>query len=111
VDEDGVLYGNYSNGQTKALFVLALADFINPTDLENAGNNMYKANDLTGEAKVGRANSGTIDGVAGYRLEASNVDMAKEMVNLITFQRAFQSNSKVVTTADAMMEKALEIKK
>ena len=111
MDKDGVIYGNYSNGQEKALFVVALADFNNASDLANAGNNLYQSNDLTGKARVSRANTGRLDSIAGYTLETSNVDMATEMVNLITLQRAFQSNSKVVTTSDAMMEKAMEIKK
>ncbi|MHC1788398.1 flagellar hook protein FlgE [Solidesulfovibrio sp.] len=111
VDDNGVLWGSFTNGQTKALYVLALADFINPTDLRREGNNLLSATTESGKATIGRPNSGVLDGVAGYTLESSNVDMATEMVNLIINQRAFQANSKVVTTAEAMMEKALEIKK
>ncbi|EHJ49467.1 flagellar hook-basal body protein [Solidesulfovibrio carbinoliphilus subsp. oakridgensis] len=111
VDENGVVSGTFSNGQTKDLYVLALADFRNPTDLRREGNNLLSATTESGAATTGRANSGIYDGISGYSLESSNVDMATEMVNLITLQRAFQSNSKVVTTADTMMEKALEIKK
>jgi flagellar hook protein FlgE len=111
VDEDGVLSGVYSNGQTKPLYVVALADFVNPTDLTTVGDSLYAANEETGAAIIGRANTGTLDGIAGYSLEASNVEMATEMVNLITNQRAFESNSKVVTTADAMMQTALGLKK
>ena len=111
VDDDGVIYGTFSNGQTRALWVLALADFNNPSGLTSEGNSLYSANSDSGAAKEGRANTGTLDGIAGSTLESSNVDLATEMVNLIIYQRAFESNSKVVTTADAMMEKALEIKK
>jgi flagellar hook protein FlgE len=111
VDNDGVISGAYSNGQTKALYVVALADFINPTDLTQVGNSLFAANAETGAATIGRANTGKFDGISGYTLEASNVEMATEMVSLITNQRAFESNSKVVTTADAMMEVALGLKK
>lgn len=111
VDENGVVSGTFSNGKTKALYVLALADFRNPTDLRREGNNLLTATAESGAATVGRANAGVYDGISGNSLESSNVDMATEMVNLIILQRAFQSNSKVVTTAEAMMEKALEIKK
>jgi flagellar hook protein FlgE len=111
VDENGVLWGSFSNGQTKALYVVALADFVNPTDLYRNGNNLLSATEDSGAATIGRANSGVLDSIAGNTLESSNVDMASEMVNLIINQRAFQANSKVVTTAEAMMEKALEIKK
>lgn len=111
VDQNGVVYGTFSNGRDQPLYVLALGDFINPTDLRREGNNLFSATTESGEATIGRANSGTLDGISGSTLESSNVDMATEMVNLIIFQRAFQSNSKVVTTADAMLEKALEIKR
>ncbi|EFL49548.1 fagellar hook-basal body protein [Solidesulfovibrio fructosivorans JJ]] len=111
VDENGVISGTFSNGQTIELFVVGLADFVNPTDLYREGNNLLSATKESGDASLGRANSGVFDSVSGYTLESSNVDMATEMVNLITLQRAFQSNSKVVTTADEMMQKALEIKR
>ncbi|WP_029459341.1 flagellar hook protein FlgE [Solidesulfovibrio alcoholivorans] len=111
VDENGVISGTFSNGQTADLYVVALADFKNPTDLYREGNNLLSATSESGTATTGRANSGVFDGITGYALETSNVDMATEMVNLITLQRAFDSNSKVVTTADEMMQKALEIKK
>jgi flagellar hook protein FlgE len=111
VDKNGVLWGSFTNGQTKALYVLALADFVNPTDLYRNGNNLLSATTESGAATIGRANSGVFDSVSGNTLESSNVDMASEMVNLIINQRAFQANSKVVTTAEALMETALQIKK
>ena len=111
VDENGVLWGNFSNDQTKALYVVALADFVNPTDLRREGNNLLSATTESGKATVARAKTGVLDGISGNSLESSNVDMATEMVNLIVNQRAFQANSKVVTTAEDMMAKALEIKK
>jgi len=111
VDNDGVLWGTFTNGQTKALYVVALANFVNPTDLRRDGNNLLSATTESGKATVARANTGVLDGISGNSLETSNVDMATEMVNLIVNQRAFQANSKVVTTAEDMMAKALEIKK
>ncbi|MYL82902.1 flagellar hook-basal body complex protein [Desulfovibrio aerotolerans] len=111
VDEDGVLWGTFTNGQSKALYVVALASFVNPTDLRRDGNNLLSATTESGKATVARANTGVLDGISGSTLESSNVDMASEMVNLIVNQRAFQANSKVVTTAEDMMAKALEIKK
>jgi flagellar hook protein FlgE len=111
VDDNGVLWGSFSNNQTKALYVLALADFTSPTDLYRNGNNLLSATTESGKASLGRANSGVFDAVAGNTLESSNVDMASEMVSLIINQRAFQANSKVVTTAEALMETALQIKK
>lgn len=111
VDDDGVIYGVFSNGQSQALWVLALADFTNPSGLVSEGNNLYSAGSDSGTMTIGRANTGVFDSVSGYSLESSNVDLATEMVNLIMYQRAFESNSKVVTTSDALMQTALGIKK
>ncbi len=111
VDENGVISGTFSNGQTADLYVVTLADFKNPTDLYREGNNLLSATSASGAATTGRAKSGVFDGISGYSLESSNVDMATEMVNLITLQRAFDSNSKVVSTADEIMQKTLEIKR
>lgn len=111
VDDDGVLSGYFSNGRTVELYVIGLADFTNVQGLHREGNNLFSATPDSGEAKTGRANTGVFDSIIGNTLETANVDMATEMVNMIITQRAFQSNSKVVTTADAMMQKALELKR
>ena len=61
--------------------------------------------------EMGRAGSENFGTINAYNIENSNVDLAQEMVNMIINQRGFQSNSKVVTTADLMLQKALEIKR
>jgi len=111
VDDDGVLSGYFSNGRTVELYVIGLADFTNVQGLHREGNNLFTATPEAGTITTGRANVGVFDAIAGNALEASNVDMATEMVNMIITQRAFQANSKVVTTADSMMQKALELKR
>ncbi|NMC49916.1 MAG: flagellar hook-basal body complex protein, partial [Desulfovibrio sp.] len=111
VDGDGIITGSYSNGLDLGLYVVALADFVNPNGLRNEGGNLYSATAEAGAKIEGAPGTGIFDAVAGYTLESSNVDMATEMVTLITLQRAFQSNSKVVTTADEMMKKAMEVKR
>lgn len=111
VNDDGVITGTFTNGQTQALWVLSMADFTNASGLTSEGNNLYSAGSDSGTMTTGRANSGKFDSIAGSTLESSNVDLASEMVNLIMYQRAFESNSKVVTTADAMMQKAMDIKR
>ncbi len=111
VDDDGVISGYFSNGRTVELYVVGLADFTNVQGLRREGNNLFTATPEAGTITTGRANEGAFDAIAGNALEASNVDMATEMVAMIITQRAFQANSKVVTTADAMMQKALELKR
>jgi flagellar hook protein FlgE len=110
VTGEGVLTGNFSNGEQVDLYVMALADFVNPNGLRREGSNLFSATPEAGAKIEGVPGEGIFESVAGNTLESSNVDMPTEMVTLITGQRAFQSNSKVVTTADEMMKKALEIK-
>ncbi|MEF3695850.1 flagellar hook protein FlgE [Desulfolutivibrio sp.] len=110
VDAEGAVIGNFSNGQEVELYVVALADFVNPDGLRREGNNLFSSTTEAGNKIEGVAGTGIFDEIAGSTLESSNVDMATEMVLLITGQRALQSNTKVVTTADEMMKKALEIK-
>lgn len=110
VTGEGVLTGYFTNGEELDLYVMALADFMNPNGLRREGSNLFSATPEAGAKIEGVPGEGIFDAVAGNTLENSNVDMATEMVTLITGQRGFQSNSKVVTTADEMMKKALEIK-
>ncbi|KUG28152.1 flagellar hook protein flge [hydrocarbon metagenome] len=111
VNGSGVVTGSFSNGQDVGLYVVSLADFVNADGLRREGNNLFSATPDAGAKIEGAPGTGIFDKVAGYTLESSNVDMSTEMVMLITGQRALQSNTKVVTTADEMMKKALEIKR
>jgi flagellar basal-body rod protein FlgG len=85
---------------------------LNPDGLEKIGDNLYKVTDASGEAQ----NEAKVTGLTkstvrqGY-LEASNVDVATEMVNLIIAQRAYQLNSKAITTSDEMLEQANNLKR
>jgi len=110
VTGEGVLTGYFSNGEELDLYVMSLADFVNPNGLRREGGNLFSATSEAGAIILGTPGEGIFESVAGNTLESSNVDMATEMVMLITGQRALQSNTKVVTTADEMMKKALEIK-
>jgi len=103
VSEKGVLQVTYTNEQTFSLARVPLAIFGSPDELERAGGNLFKAtNGATPEIFApGKDAPGTIFGGA---LEGSNVDVANEMVRLITLQRAFQSNARIITTADQMLE-------
>ncbi|MDQ7832753.1 MAG: flagellar hook-basal body complex protein [Desulfovibrionaceae bacterium] len=111
VNGSGVVTGKFSNGEEVGLYVVALADFMNANGLRREGSNLFSATPEAGNKMEGAPGTGVFDEVAGNTLESSNVDMATEMVMLITGQRALQSNTKVVTTADEMMKKALEIKR
>jgi len=111
VSGDGVLTGRYSNGQVQELYVIMLADFASPWGLKRDGGNLFSQTRESGDAVVGRANTGRLGSVASNSLEASNVDMAREMVDMIQTQRGFQANSKVITTADTMLSEVIQLKR
>lgn len=111
VDDGGVIYGSYSNGQTQALFIVALASFDNDQGLQLEGGNLYSATTESGTANIGRAGQGIYGSIYGEKLEESNVDVSTEMVDLIVMQRAYQANSKVITTVDEMLQTALGLKR
>lgn len=111
IDKNGVVGGRYSNGQKQELFVLALADFADRQGLSLQGGNLYAESSQSGQAVVGRANTGRLGNVSSNTLELSNVDMSRQMVKLILTQRGYQSNSKVVTTSDEMLQEAINLKR
>ncbi|WP_456370924.1 flagellar hook protein FlgE [Thermodesulfatator atlanticus] len=103
ITEDGVLQISYTNNQTFDVARIPLALFGSPDELKRAGGNLFKAVAGTTPEMIppGKSSPGAIFGGA---LEGSNVDVANEMVHLITLQRTFQSNARIITTADQMLE-------
>lgn len=111
VSRDGILSGQYSNGQTLELYSLTLATFTNQWGLRREGGNLFSETLDSGPALTGQAGTtgkGTVD---GNSLELSNVDMATEFVNMITSQRGFQANTKVITTADSLLGEVIAMKR
>jgi flagellar hook protein FlgE len=111
IDEMGVVTGIYSNGMSERLAQLALGGFTNPAGLTKLGNGLYEPSPNSGAAIVKPANVGSNGKLAAGFLEMSNVDLAQEFANLIVTQRAFQANSRVVTTADEMLQDVLTLKR
>ncbi len=111
IDEDGYVYGTYNNGSKKCLAQIAVATFNNPSGLEAVGNSLFAQT----------LNSGTFDGVGEAvsisgsftvgALEMSNVDLASEFTTMITTQRGFQANSRIITTTDSMLEELVNLKR
>ncbi len=111
VSREGVLSGRYSNGQMLELYKLTLATFNNQWGLKREGGNLFSETVNSGQALTGFAGNngkGTID---GNSLEMSNVDMATEFVRMITTQRGFQANTKVITTTDSMLGEVIAMKR
>ncbi len=111
VDSDGVVTGTFSNGQEMALYTVELATFTNQWGLRRDGNNLFSATLDSGDALTGTANSAGKGSITSDALEASNVDMATEFVNLITTQRGFEANTKVITTADSLLSEVIAMKR
>jgi len=111
VDNNGVLTGKFSNGQTQKLWALALSTFNNEQGLTREGSNLYSATPESGQGTTNRANAGGAGAVSGNTLESSNVDMAAEMVDMILTQRGFEANSKTITTVDTMLSEIIQLKR
>ncbi len=111
VGTDGVITGSYSNGQNMDLWEIPVARFTSEDGLYREGGNLFSATDESGEMTLGTAGTENYGNILAYNIESSNVDVAQEFVNMIITQRGFQSNSKVVTTSDEMLRKAMELKR
>ncbi len=110
-DADGIVSGSYSNGEHVPLYQLALADFPSYYGLTKLADTLYQESTASGQPVLGTAGRGTLGVVVPAALEMSNVDLAEEFVKLITTQRAFQANSKVITTSDEMLGDLISIKR
>ena len=111
VDEDGYFTGIYSNGSMIPFAQIGLADFPSYAGLSKMGGNLYASSLASGQALVSTPNSVNLGAIAPTTLEMSNVDLADEFVEMITTQRAYQANSKVITTSDEILQELLNIKR
>ncbi|TRO83082.1 flagellar hook-basal body complex protein [Trichloromonas acetexigens] len=110
LDNEGNILGNYSNGVPRSLYRISLAKFSNAAGLTKTGNNMYQTSGTSGSPIVGTVGSG-IGQIFTNSLEQSNVDLAAEFVSMITTQRGFQANSKIITTTDEMLNELINLKR
>lgn len=111
IQTDGKIFGVYTNGDKNLLGQIAVATFANPSGLEAAGNSLFQATKNSGDfdgvgidiSEVGKFSVGA--------LEMSDVDLANEFTTMITTQRGFQANSRVITTSDSMLEELVNLKR
>ena len=112
ISENGEIYASYDNGMSRLLGQIASAEFSNASGLEKVGDNLYKAT----------LNSGDFDGIGvdvsvsggafkTGELEMSNVDLAQEFTDMITTQRGYQANSRIITTSDSLLEELVNLKR
>lgn len=109
IDQDGIITGVFTNGRTRPLAQFAIASFPAETELLRVGNSLFVESYNSGQAIYGAANTGTNGAVAAATLELSNVDLSTEFIGLITNQRGFQANSKVITAGDEMLETVINL--
>ncbi len=109
IDDDGNIFGLYSNGQSRIVGQLALAVFDSPQGLGRLGSNMFGETPASGQPTIGAANTGTRGGISGGYLEQSNVNITNEFVELIEAQRGFQANSRVISTANQTFQDLLQM--
>ena len=111
IDQTGTITGAFTNGVTMTLAQVALADFNNPSGLVRTGDNTYSVSANSGSAVLGFAGEGSQSTITTGALEMSNVDLAQEFTSMITAQRGFQSNARVITTSDEMLQEVVTLKR
>ena len=110
VDSSGVITGTYTNGVTQAEAQVAMAQFNNPAGLLKSGSSLYSVSNNSGNANVKTANALGVK-ITPSALEMSNVDLSSEFSDMIVTQRGFQSNSKIITVSDEMLETLVNMKR
>ena len=110
ISDEGVIRANYTNGTSTALGKIALARFSNPQGLRQEGNTAWTETIDSGSAIAGEAGSASFGLIRSGALEASNVDLTAELVNLITAQRNFQANAKSIETSNTVTQAILQIR-
>jgi len=111
IDQDGNISGIFTNGTNRILAQIMLADFSNEAGLRRAGRSMYQVTANSGPGIEGMAGS-TISGqISSGALESSSVDIAQEFTSMITTQRGFQANARIITTSDSLLDELVNIKR
>jgi flagellar hook protein FlgE len=107
--EGGIVTGVFDNGQTRPLFQLALANFVAPDGLTPLGNGMYRESVDSGSPAIGTPQSGGLGTIVSGAVELSNVAIAQEFIDLISTQRSFQANARVITSSDTLLNDLINI--
>ncbi|AHG22046.1 flagellar hook protein FlgE [Chania multitudinisentens RB-25] len=110
INKDGTVVGVYSNQQTQLLGQIVLANFSNPEGLESQGDNVWRETAASGQSRVGLAGGGSFGSLTSGALEASNVDLSRELVNMIVAQRNYQSNAQTIKTQDSILQTLVSLR-
>jgi len=110
VSQQGVIFARYTNGQSKSLGQVALASFSNANGLSPSGDTSWVETFESGQAVIGRPDTGTLGAIQSSSVEESNVDLSAELVNLIIAQRNYQANAKTIETSDAVTQTIINLR-
>ncbi|MBI6216074.1 flagellar hook protein FlgE [Proteus sp. DFP240708] len=110
IEQDGSIMATYSNQQSQVVGQIALANFANPGGLSSQGDNMWSETNGSGSPIVGVAGAGVFGKLTNNALEASNVDMSQELVNMIVAQRNYQSNAQTIKTQDQILQTLVSLR-
>ena len=111
IDTNGVIGGWFDNGQTKSLYQLGLGRFISPWGLDSVGNNLFIETLNSGAVITGPPKTAGFGDIQSNSLELSNVDLSQQFVEMIRVQHAFSANSRIITTADSMLQEVMNLKR
>ncbi|MGX9854641.1 flagellar hook protein FlgE [Limimaricola variabilis] len=111
IDERGDVYGVFDNGSRKPLYNIPLAEVANPDGLLKADGNAFLLSRSSGKFSLNQAGEGSTGSLTAGALESSNVEVAQELTDLISTQRAYSSNAKIVTTVDEMLDETTRLKR
>ena len=107
---DGIILGQYSNGQSQPLGQIVLANFANPNGLSPLGNNAWAETSTSGVPLIGTPTSGSFGVLQSSAVENSNVDLTAELVNMITAQRVYQANAQTIKTQDSVLQTLVNLR-
>lgn len=111
VGKDGIVSGVFTNGMSQTIGMVALAQFSNPAGMSKVGNNLLNESGNSGLPQIGEPSVGSMGKVVAGFLESSNVDLPTEFANMIVAQRGFQANSRIITTADEILQELVTLKR
>ncbi|MGM0833630.1 flagellar hook protein FlgE [Halomonas qinghailakensis] len=109
VTDTGVIQRNFTNGETRAAGQIALASFRNEEGLQPLGNNLWAATNTSGLENLGAPGTGRLGQIQAEAVEASNVDLASELVDTIVAQRSYQANSNTISTQDELLQTIINL--
>jgi flagellar hook protein FlgE len=110
VDAEGIVFARFTNGQSTSLGKLALANFVNQQGLQQLGDTTWGQSFASGDALLGEAGTASFGSIQSGALEASNVDLTAQLVQMITAQRNFQANAQMISTADTVTQTVINIR-